>query len=120
LIKKIRGCGAGTEYIAITPTGEIFPCHQFVDKKAFKMGTIDDGIIRNDLSKKFKNANVLTKEDCQDCWAKNFCSGGCHANAYNFNQDILKPYQLGCAMEKNRIENAIYINAKLLLEGLDD
>ncbi|MGM0378844.1 MAG: thioether cross-link-forming SCIFF peptide maturase [Bacillota bacterium] len=116
-LKKIRGCGAGLEYVAITPNGDIYPCHQFVEKDEFKMGNISTGINDYSIGNKFNEANVLSKDDCKDCWARFFCSGGCHANAYNVNGDFKKPYQLGCEMEKKRIENSIYIKAKLAMEG---
>ncbi len=116
VIKRIRGCGAGAEYVSITPEGDIYPCHQFVGNEDFKIGHVDTGIKNRELSLQFKNANVLSKSDCQKCWAKFYCSGGCHANAYNFNNDIFKPYKLGCEMEKKRLECSLYIQAKKLLE----
>ena len=119
-LKKVRGCGAGLEYIAVTPNGDIYPCHQFVEKDEFIMGNVFDGIKNPDIAEFFKKSNILTKEGCSTCWAKYYCSGGCHANAYNANGDIDKPYKLGCEMERNRIENAIYIQAKLALEKPDD
>lgn len=113
MIKRVVGCGAGVEYLAVTPEGDLYPCHQFVGDEEFKMGTVHDGIENNKLREKFKNANVYSKDDCKDCWAKFYCSGGCHANAYNFNNDINKPYTIGCEMEKKRIECAISISANL-------
>lgn len=118
-LKKIRGCGAGLEYIAVTPKGDIYPCHQFVEDEDFKMGTVYDGITNHDIGKTFKGSTILSKEGCSDCFAKFHCSGGCHANAYNINGDINKPYSLGCKMQKKRLENAIYIKAKLAQEGID-
>jgi uncharacterized protein len=113
VIKRLSGCGAGSEYLAITPEGDIFPCHQFVGNDHFKMGNVMAGVIDFNLTSEFKNAHVYNKEKCRSCWAKFYCSGGCHANAYNFNNDIYIPYDLGCEMEKKRIENSIYIYAKL-------
>ncbi|MBM7561622.1 thioether cross-link-forming SCIFF peptide maturase [Fusibacter tunisiensis] len=113
VIKRLSGCGAGSEYLAITPEGDIFPCHQFVGNDHFKMGNVMAGVIDFGLTSEFKNAHVYNKEKCRTCWAKFYCSGGCHANAYNFNNDIYTPYALGCEMEKKRIENSIYIYAKL-------
>ena len=89
--KRLSGCGSGHEYVAVTPQGEIYPCHQFVGNGDFKMGDVFNGIERTDIQDTFKNSNVYTKEKCSGCWAKFYCSGGCPANAYNFNKDINKP-----------------------------
>ncbi|BEP29125.1 thioether cross-link-forming SCIFF peptide maturase [Helicovermis profundi] len=117
IIKRVSGCGAGSEYLAISPEGDIYPCHQFVGDEDFKMGNILKNNLDDSLTKQFKDANVYTKEKCKECWAKFYCSGGCHANAYNFNGDVNKPYELGCEMEKKRLECSIYIKAKTLLGG---
>jgi uncharacterized protein len=119
-LKKVRGCGAGLEYIAVTPKGDIYPCHQFVEKEAFKMGNVFDGITKPSVIEPFETSTILTKDGCSDCWAKYYCSGGCHANAYNINNDINKPYDLECQMQRKRIENAIYIKGRLALEATDD
>lgn len=111
MIKRVVGCGAGVEYLAVTPEGDLYPCHQFVGDLDFKMGNVYDGITNIDIRENFKKANVYSKEDCKNCWARFYCSGGCHANAYNFNHDINKPYKIGCEMEKKRIECAISIQA---------
>lgn len=118
-IKRISGCGAGTEYLAITPSGDIYPCHQFVGKEEFKMGSLFDEELTfpQDLVEEFMGTDVTTKEDCKSCWAKFYCSGGCHANAYNFNGDLKKPYKDGCEMQKKRIECAIMVEAALMLEN---
>lgn len=113
VIKRLTGCGAGSEYLAITPEGDIYPCHQFVGNEKFKMGSVVNGLNKERLNIDFANAHVYNKEKCRDCWAKFYCSGGCHANAYNFNNDINRPYDLGCEMEKKRIECSLYIQAKL-------
>lgn len=113
VVKRLSGCGAGSEYLAITPEGDVFPCHQFVGNDHFKMGNVMAGILDFGLTSEFKNAHVYNKEKCRTCWAKFYCSGGCHANAYNFNDSIYKPYDLGCELEKKRIENSIYIYGKL-------
>ncbi|TJX65654.1 thioether cross-link-forming SCIFF peptide maturase [Soehngenia saccharolytica] len=110
-VKKSVGCGAGSEYIAVTPEGDIFPCHQFVGEEEFKLGTLQTGITNTKLRDKFKQANVNTKEKCKTCWAKFYCSGGCHANAYYSNNNILEPHELSCRMEKKRLECAISILA---------
>lgn len=112
-IKRVSGCGAGVEYLAVTPEGDLFPCHQFVGDDDFKIGSLDEGIKNLELIDDFRQANVFTKEDCGDCWAKFYCSGGCHANAYNANNDLKKPYKMGCEMEKKRIECAISVTANL-------
>lgn len=111
IIKRSVGCGAGSEYVAITPEGELYPCHQFVGEKEFLMGNVDDGVVNTELREKFKNANVNSSEECRNCWARFYCSGGCHANAHYANQDFSKPYRIGCEMEKKRIECAISILA---------
>lgn len=116
VVKRLSGCGAGSEYVAITPEGDIYPCHQFVGDEDFKIGSLIDGSYDNHLSHEFKEAHVYNKEKCKTCWAKFYCSGGCHANAYNFNNDINKPYDLGCEMEKKRLESSLYIQAKLMEE----
>lgn len=111
LAKRSVGCGAGSEYIAVTYSGEIYPCHQFVGDERFKIGDLWEGITDLDLRDTFKGTNVFTKEECSSCWAKFYCSGGCHANAFYNNGTILRPYQLGCEMEKKRLECAISILA---------
>lgn len=113
VVKRLSGCGAGSEYLAVTPEGDIYPCHQFVGDEHFKMGNVLAGILDFGLTNQFKNAHVYNKEKCRSCWAKFYCSGGCHANAYNFNHDIFVPYDIGCELEKKRIESSIYIYGKL-------
>lgn len=112
-IKRVAGCGAGVEYLAITPEGDLYPCHQFVGNEDFKIGTLETGVVNLGLIDEFRQANVFTKDECTSCWAKFYCSGGCHANAYNFNNDLKKPYKMGCEMEKKRIECAISVSANL-------
>lgn len=113
VIKRISGCGAGSEYIAVTPEGDIYPCHQFVGNTDFRIGSVFDNTIDKNIYESFSEAHVYNKEKCNSCWAKFYCSGGCHANAYNFNKDIMVPYDIGCEMEKKRIECALTIQAKL-------
>ena len=113
LPKRLSGCGAGYEYLAVSPEGDLYPCHQFVGQEEFKIGTVVSGLQNHKLSKTFQTAHVLNKEACKKCWARFFCSGGCHANAFNFNKDILKPYQIGCELQKKRLECAIYLQVKL-------
>lgn len=112
--KRSIGCGAGTEYLAVTPEGNYYPCHQFVGDEDFIIGNVDDGIVNNNVVDKFKNVSVNEKETCKKCWAKYYCSGGCHANAYNFNKDFHVPYNVGCELEKKRIECSIYIKSKIM------
>lgn len=115
--KRISACGAGTEYLAVTPEGDLYPCHQFVGQNEFRMGNLDTGIKNNTLSERFGKANIFTKEDCRDCWAKLYCSGGCHANSYYASGDIMKPEELVCEMQKKRLECAIMIEACKVLES---
>lgn len=111
VIKRTVGCGAGSEYIAVTPTGDIYPCHQFVGEEDFLLGNVKDGIKNEGLRERFKKSNVLTKEKCYSCWARYYCSGGCHANNFYSNGKIEEPYDLLCEMEKKRIECAISVLA---------
>ncbi len=118
--KRLSGCGAGTEYLAVTPEGELYPCHQFVGLEEFKMGTVFDGIKAYDLREEFSNCNVYAKEECKKCWAKFYCSGGCAANAHQLGGGILKPYEIGCDLQRKRVECAIMIKAKALEEANDE
>ncbi|MCI8284070.1 MAG: thioether cross-link-forming SCIFF peptide maturase [Firmicutes bacterium] len=113
LIKRVSGCGAGTEYVAVSPEGDIYPCHQFVGNKDFMIGNLNDEKFENKLFNTFNKAHIYNKTECFNCWAKFYCSGGCHANAWNTNGDIMKPYSLGCEMEKKRVECAVGIQAFL-------
>lgn len=111
IYKRISGCGAGHEYVAVTPDGDIYPCHQFVGNDKFVMGNVFEGSINKEISNMFKHGHIYNKPTCMDCWARFYCSGGCQANNYNFNKDIHIPYELGCSMMKKRIECAIAIRA---------
>lgn len=110
--KRISGCGAGFEYVAITPQGEVYPCHQFVGKEEFKLGSIYDDTYDADLGKKFKKAHIYNKPKCRECWARFYCSGGCQSNNFAFNGDMNIPYEIGCKMQKKRIECAIALKAE--------
>ena len=113
-IKRLRGCSCGNEYVAVTPEGDIYPCHQFVGMDEWKMGSVLDGSL--DQQKKscfFSKTNVYEKSECRTCWAKFYCSGGCMANSYKFNHSINDTYEVSCEMERKRVECAIMIKAAL-------
>lgn len=112
LPKRLSGCGAGHEYMAVTPEGDLYPCHQFVGREAYRLGNVFTGIERPEIALHFKNSHLYKKEGCPTCWARYFCGGGCHANADMENGDIRKPYKIGCALQKKRIEAALYIKVK--------
>lgn len=107
--KRLSGCGSGTEYLAVTPRGDLYPCHQFVGDTKFLLGNVFDGIKATDVVNEFKETNVYTKEKCRNCFARFYCSGGCAANSYNFTGTIRDVYEVGCALQKKRIECAIMI-----------
>ena len=109
--KRLSGCGSGTEYLAVTPWGDFYPCHQFVGNEEFLMGNVDDGIVRTDIRDCFKTCNVYAKEKCKKCFAKFYCSGGCAANSYNFHGNINDAYDIGCELQRKRIECAIMMKA---------
>ena len=111
--KRLSGCGSGTEYLAVTPWGDLYPCHQFVGNEDFLMGNVDEGITRFDIQDEFKCCNVYAKEKCKKCFAKFYCSGGCAANSYNFHGNINDAYDLGCELQRKRVECAIMIKAAL-------
>ena len=111
--KRLSGCGSGTEYLAVTPWGDLYPCHQFVGQEDFLMGNVEQGIIRPEIADDFRSCNVYSKEKCRDCFAKFYCSGGCMANAYNFHGTIHDTYEIGCEMQRKRVECAIMIKAAL-------
>lgn len=112
-IKRLRGCSCGNEYVAVTPEGDIYPCHQFVGMDEWKMGSVLDNSIDHKMKKMFSKANIYSKEECADCWAKFYCSGGCNANNMQYNNTIFKPHKLSCALEQKRLECAIMIKAAL-------
>lgn len=111
LRKRLLGCGAGNEYVCVTPDGDIFPCHQFVGREGYRMGSVLDGSFDETLQQRFAANNVLSKEKCRSCWARFFCSGGCAANAEAFNHDISKPYDMECELERKRLECAMGVYA---------
>lgn len=109
--KRLSGCGSGTEYLAVTPWGDLYPCHQFVGEEQFCLGNVEEGIQKTDLRDAFKLCNVYAKEECRNCFAKFYCSGGCAANAYHCHNDINKPYEIGCELQRKRVECAIMLQA---------
>ncbi len=114
-LKRIRGCGAGTEYVAVAPSGDIYPCHQFVGKPEYRMGHVsypaNGGGLDKALADRFYDCNIDNMDSCAKCWAKYYCSGGCAAANVNINGDMMKSYEIGCAMQKKRLELAIGIAA---------
>lgn len=111
--KRLSGCGSGTEYLAVTPWGDFYPCHQFVGMTEYLMGNVDTGITNTAVQDEFKCCNVYTKEACKNCFARFYCSGGCAANAYNFQGNINGCYDIGCELQRKRVECAIMIKAAL-------
>ena len=113
LIKRLKGCGCGNEYVAVSPDGWIYPCHQFVGVEKWKMGNVAENKLDQKMKKDFSKTTIFHKEECKNCWAKFFCSGGCNANNHQYAGNILKPHKISCEMEKKRIECAIMIKAAL-------
>lgn len=114
--KRLSGCGSGTEYLAVTPWGDFYPCHQFVGQDDYLLGNVDEGLLNTKVRDEFKLCNVYAKDKCQDCFARFYCSGGCAANSYNFHGNITDAYDIGCEMEKKRVECSIMIKAALAEE----
>lgn len=117
IYKRISGCGSGTEYMAVTPTGDLYPCHQFVGEEKFKLGNIFDGVTNKEITKEFMDCNVYAREDCRDCWAKLYCSGGCAANAYHATGSVRGVYKYGCELFKKRMECAIALS---VIDGMEE
>ena len=109
IYKRITGCGSGTEYVSVTPWGELYPCHQFVGDEKYSLGNIYDGITNKEIQDEFRSCNAYAREECRDCWAKLYCSGGCAANAYHATGSIGGIYKYGCELFKKRIECAVMI-----------
>ena len=118
--KRITGCGSGTEYLAVTPNGDFYPCHQFVGDKNFLMGNVKDGITNNKLRDKFKLCNVYSRKECENCWAKLYCSGGCAANSFHTTGSINGVYEYGCKLFKKRIECAIMVKIAEAMDELEE
>ena len=111
IYKRISGCGSGTEYMAVTPWGDLYPCHQFVGEEKYKLGNIWDGVTNESVRNEFRSCNVYARPECKDCWAKLYCSGGCAANAYHATGSIKGIYEYGCELFKKRMECAIMLQA---------
>ena len=109
IYKRISGCGSGTEYMAVTPWGDLYPCHQFVGDEKFKLGDIWNGVDNKEIQNEFESCNVYAREDCKDCWAKLYCSGGCAANAYHATGSVKGIYEYGCRLFRKRMECAISV-----------
>jgi len=109
LLKRLTGCGAGHEYLVVTPEGDLYPCHQFVGREAWRLGNLATGIERPHLVEELKTAHVYNKPVCKKCWARFYCSGGCQANAQLFNNNLLEPYEIGCKISRLRLEYAIWV-----------
>ena len=118
IYKRVSGCGSGTEYLAVTPTGDLYPCHQFVGEEGFRLGSLDEGLVKPDIQAEFANTNVYTREECRDCWARLYCAGGCAANAWHATGSINGVYKNGCELFRKRMECAIWLEAvRLSREG---
>lgn len=120
IYKRITGCGSGTEYLAVTPTGDFYPCHQFVGDEKFLMGNVRDGVTNTELRDEFKLCNAYSRKECKDCWAKLYCSGGCSANAYHATGSINNVYEYGCKLFKKRIECAIMVKIAEAMEEAEE
>ena len=115
--KRIAGCGAGTEYLAVTPSGDLYPCHQFVGDEAYCMGSLQEGVTNREKQEKFAQVNAYSRKECRDCWARLYCSGGCAANAYHASGEVDGLYPLGCELFKKRMECAIMIQVAKAVSG---
>ncbi len=117
IYKRVSGCGSGTEYMAVTPWGDLYPCHQFVGDEKYKLGNVFDGVSNTAVQEEFLECNVYTRPECNDCWAKLYCSGGCAANAYHATGSVKGVYSYGCDLFRKRMECAIMLEAAKTLEG---
>lgn len=115
--KRLVGCGSGTEYLAVTPEGDLYPCHQFVGQEEYKMGSVFSGVERMDTREKFEKVNVYSKDGCKNCWARFYCSGGCAASSNNMYGNLTTPYDIGCQMQKKRTECSIMMK---VYEAIND
>jgi uncharacterized protein len=117
IYKRISGCGSGTEYMAVTPWGDLYPCHQFVGDEKYLLGNVFDGVKNTEVQDKFRSCNAYARQECRDCWAKLYCSGGCAANSYHATGDVRGVYKYGCELFKKRIECAVMMK---VAESLDE
>ena len=117
IYKRVSGCGSGTEYLAVTPWGDLYPCHQFVGDENYKMGNIWSGVTNTELQKQFAECNVYAREECRDCWARFYCAGGCAANAYHATGSIKGVYREGCELFRRRVECAIAVQVAKEIAG---
>ena len=117
IYKRVSGCGSGTEYMAVTPWGDLYPCHQFVGEEKFRLGSVFEGVTNTEIQDEFMSCNVYTRPECADCWAKLYCSGGCAANAYHATGSVKGVYSYGCDLFRKRMECAIMLEAAKTLEG---
>lgn len=118
--KRISGCGSGTEYMAVTPTGDLYPCHQFVGEEQFLLGNVWEGVTHPERQQPFADCNVYAHPECRDCWAQLYCSGGCAANAYHATGKVTGVYEYGCTLFRKRMECAIYLQIAEQLEGKNE
>ena len=118
IVKRVSGCGVGTEYMAVTPSGDLYPCHQFVSDEKFKLGNIYDGVTNPEVLEQFQSCNVYSHKECRDCFAKLYCSGGCAANAYHTTGSVNGVYEFGCELHRKRIECAIMLKVAEAEENL--
>ena len=116
IYKRISGCGSGTEYMAVTPWGDLYPCHQFVGDPNYKLGNVWDGVTNTALRDEFKLCNVYARPDCKDCWARLYCAGGCAANALHATGDIHGTYEYGCKVFRKRMECALMMQVAQRLD----
>ena len=116
IYKRVSGCGSGTEYMAVTPWGDLYPCHQFVGDEKFRLGNVWDGVTNKEIQNEFLSCNVYSRPECSDCWAKLYCSGGCAANAYHATGKITGIYEYGCELFRKRMECAIMLEVSKALE----
>ena len=117
IYKRISGCGSGTEYMAVTPWGDLYPCHQFVGEEKFRLGNVWDGVDNHETQEEFASCNVYARPECKDCWAKLYCSGGCAANAYHASGSVKGIYEYGCRLFRKRMECAIMLEAAKAVEA---
>ena len=117
IYKRVSGCGSGTEYLAVTPSGDLYPCHQFVGEERFRLGSLDEGLVRPEIQEEFAKTNVYTRAECRDCWARLYCAGGCAANAWHATGSVNGVYRAGCELFRKRMECAIWLEASRLSGG---